>query len=267
MNMKQFSRIAKLSVLYGATALFLIGCSKDDKTYTEDQELSNTELKTILETDDISSVADNVLSELYMDKDNSAKSGKVEECYSAEYSDTGFTATFENCNLNGTDNVNGTLSVVYETSEGSAAFTATYTDFYVGTIKLSGTRSYVVTSNNEEGSISLAITSNMTVIMEDESTIVESGTRTFGLNLGDSFETTTYTIDGNWTLQVNGNTYKVAVGSTLTGNWACSYINEGNMTVEKNGLIVTVDFGDGTCDDMALLTYPNGATEEISLKD
>ncbi|MFH6603862.1 hypothetical protein ACEZ3G_10275 [Maribacter algicola] len=265
--MKQFSRIVKLTVFLSIGSLFIIGCSKDETTYTEGQELSNTELKTILETDDLSSIADNALSELYMNRGNSAKSAKAVECYSAVYSETGFTATFENCNLNGTDNINGTLSVVYETSEGSAAFTATYTDFYVGATKLSGTRSYVVTSNNEQGSISLAITSNMTITMEDESTIAESGTRTFGLHLGDSFETTTYTIEGNWTLETNGNIYKVAIGSALSGNWACAYVNEGTMTVEKNGLVVTVNFGDGTCDDMAQLTYPNGATEDISLKD
>jgi len=26
-----------------------------------------------------------------------------------------------------------------------------------------------------------------------------------------------------------------------------------------------VDFGDGTCDDQAVLTYPNGATQNITL--
>ena len=39
------------------------------------------------------------------------------------------------------------------------------------------------------------------------------------------------------------------------------------MELSKNGLEVNVDFGDGTCDDIALLVYPDGTTEEISLKD
>jgi len=266
MNMNQFNRIAKLMVFFGATALFMVGCSKDEKPYNEDQEISKTELKTILETDDVASVADNALAELYMGKDNSGNSGKVEECYAAEYTETGFTATFENCNLNGTDNVNGTLSVVYETSEGSAAFTATYTDFYVGDIKINGTRSYSINSENE-GSISFTATSSMTVTMADGSEISESGTKTFSFTWGESFETTTFTIEGNWTIEVDSDTYKVAVLSALTGNLGCGYLNKGDMTVEKNGLIVSVDFGDGTCDDVAQLTYPNGATEDISLKD
>lgn len=265
--MKQFNRIAKQLVICSSALLFIASCSKDDKLYNQDEELSQTELKTILKTDDISSVADSALSELYMNKDNSAKSGKAVECYTAVYTESGFTATFENCNLNGTDNVNGTLSVVYETSEGSAAFTATYTDFYVGNIKINGTRSYLLTSNENQNSISFSITSNMNVTMEDASIIAESGTKTFVLNIGDSFETTTYSIDGNWTLEVDGHTYKIAVGSALSGNWACGYINEGSMTVDKNGLMIGVDFGDGSCDDMAQLTYPDGTKEDISLKD
>ena len=39
------------------------------------------------------------------------------------------------------------------------------------------------------------------------------------------------------------------------------------MSLNKNGLNVTVDFGDGTCDDLATLTYPDGTMEEISLKN
>ena len=265
--MKQFSRIARRLIICGVAVLFIASCSKDHKDYTPDETLSQTELKTILETDDVSSVADDALSQLYMNRGNSAKSGKAEECYMAEYTETGFTAIFENCNLNGTDNVNGTLSVVYETSQGAAAFTATYNDFYVGNIKINGTRSYLLTSDEVEGSISLTVTSNMTLTMEDESVVAESGTKTFGFDWGDSFETSIFTITGNWTLEADGDTYKVVVGSTLTGNLGCAYLNKGTMTVDKNGLIIGVDFGDGTCDDMAKLIYPNGVTEDISLKD
>lgn len=39
------------------------------------------------------------------------------------------------------------------------------------------------------------------------------------------------------------------------------------MTVAKNGLSISVDFGDDTCDDIATVIYPNGKVEEISLRD
>ncbi|MGB5554112.1 MAG: hypothetical protein WBM83_05580 [Flavobacteriaceae bacterium] len=259
--MKSIKYIVKQVLMLVTISGVIVSCSTDDEKLNSDEELSKTELKTILETDEIAGVADNVLSQLYMGKNN--PSGKVEECYSATYTDTGFTAVFENCNLNGTQNVNGTLSVQYATEEGSAAFTATYTDFYVGTIKLNGSRGFVLTTDEDEGSISLTIASNMSVQMEDGSIVAESGTKTLVINL----ETAIFSITGNWTLEVDGDTYKVVVGTALSGNVGCDYLNKGSMTVEKNGLIVSVDFGDGTCDDIAQLTYPNGATEELTLKD
>ena len=253
-------------MILGGICLMAIGCSKDEK-YSEDEKLTQVEVKTILETDDAAKVVDNVLSELYVNDGKNAKSAKSNECYIAEYTDTGYTVTFNNCTLNGTDNVNGTLTVVYETSENSAAFTATYNDFYVGNIKINGTRSYIVTGDGEQGSISFSVTSTLEVVLGNGDVIAENGTKTFGLVFGDSLETTTYSISGNWTLQINGQTYKVVVLDVLEGNFSCGYLTTGTMTVDKNGLAVTVNFGDGSCDDMATLTYPNGAVEDITLKD
>lgn len=251
-------------LLLGVVAALAISCNKDNEI-SQEQELTQTELKTILETDDVSRVADNVLADIY--NSNGSPSAKQSDCYSAEYSETGFTATFNNCVLNGSDDVNGTLSVVYSTEEGAAAYIATFTNFYVGDIKINGTRGYEIEGNSEEGSISFTITSNLTIVMEDGSIVAESGTKSFGIDFGDNLETTIYTIGGNWTLQVDGQTYKVVIGSILEGNFSCGYLTNGTMTVDKNGLVVTVGLGDGACDDKVTLTYPNGAIEEISLKD
>ena len=269
-NMNRITRMNRSFILFGIIGLFLASCSEDGKSIGVDEELTQSDLKVILETDDISGIADSVISELYMNNDisaKSAKSAKLSECYEATYSDTGFTATFDNCVLNGTENVNGTLMVVYGIGEESASYTATYTDFYVGSIKISGSRSFVLDSSSEQNSFVFTVTSDMTVVMGDESIVVENGTKTVGFTFGDSLETSIFSIDGNWTLQVDGDTYKVAVGTILEGNLSCGYLTSGQMSVDKNGLMVMVGFGDGSCDDMATITYPNGATEDISLKD
>ncbi len=259
------STLRKLSLI-GILSLVAYSCSKDQGMMNQ-ESLSSTDLKTILESDDISSVADTTLSELYMNNSSTGKSANNNDCYSAEYSDTGFTATFNNCVLNGTDNVNGTVTVVYNLESETASYTATYTNFYVGTIKVNGTRTYILSGNSDENTISFSVTSTMSLEMENGETISESGTKTFSVSFGDSLATSTLTIDGNWTLNVNGNTYNVNVTDTLEGNFSCAYLTTGVMTVDKNGLVVTVNFGDGSCDDFATLLYPNGVEEEISLKD
>ena len=107
-----------------------------------DPELTQAELMTILDADAISGSADSILAELYAS--NNSQSGKSSPgCYEAIYSETGFTVTFNNCVLNGTDNANGTVTVIYGLEPGTASFTATYEDFYVGDVKLNGTRSFI----------------------------------------------------------------------------------------------------------------------------
>mgnify|MGYP000669292342 CR=1 FL=1 len=245
--------------------LFAIYSCSDDSEISEDVTLSQVELKTILETDDVSGAVDTVLSDLYINNSSSGKSAKNNDCYSAEYSDTGYTVTFNNCVLNGSDNVNGTLVVTYNLENDTASYTATYEDFYVGEIKINGTRTYVLSGNSDENSVSFTVTSDMTLVLEDGEMVSENGIKTFAITFGDSLETTTFSIDGNWTLVADGNTYKVNVTSALLGNLSCGYLTNGSMTIDKNGLSIGVNFGDGTCDDKAMVTYPNGVEEEITL--
>ncbi len=252
--------------LMGISLFLAQSCSEDGKP-TAEQELTQTELQTIMETDDISSVADNALAELFANNGagKSAASTKTNDCYVAEYSETGFVATFNNCILNGTDNVNGTVTVTYEVGEESASFTATFVDFYVGTIKINGTRSFVMSGSMETNSFSFTVTSDMSVEFEDGSVISESGTKTFGFTFDQELQTGSFTLTGNWTIEADGNTYAVEIVETLEGSLSCANITSGSMVVTKNGLDIFVDFGNGECDNVATLIYPNGASEDITL--
>ena len=264
------SIIPKIYSLFAiGLGLFLFNsCSEDANNDDIAEVLTQTEVQTILDTDDITGVADNALAELYAADPMSgkmAKTAKSNDCYSAEYTDTGYTATFNNCVLNGTDNVNGTLTVVYEVGEQSAAFTATYEDFYVGTIKINGTRTFSINGNMDQNTISFSVTSNISVEMEDESVLSETGTKTFSFTFGEDLQSSSFSLSGSWTVQADGNTYVVETTSDLQGDLSCEHLTSGSMIISKNGLQVTVDFGDGECDDKATVTYPNGASEEITL--
>lgn len=262
--MKKLSlRILSIAFL-GATLIGFQSCSEDAMP-GEGEELTQAELQTILSTDEIAGAADTALAELFAGSTAKISTAKEGDCYTAEYSETGFVATFNNCVLNGTDNVNGTVTVTYEVGEEASSFTATYQDFYVGTIKLNGTRTYEVLASNEQSSIEFTVVSDMSVEMEDGSVISENGTKTFSITFGDSLETTVFALSGNWTVEADGNTYAVETLEDLQGNASCEHMTTGAMTISKNGLTVTVDFGNGDCDDAATIIYPNGATEEITL--
>ena len=256
--------LKNLSLL--ATVLMLGYSCSDDAEKDNDIVLSQADIEAVLETDEITGGIDVALFELYNEGGSTAKT-RSNECYSAQYTDTGYVATFNNCVLNGSENINGTLTVTYDTDGEQGSFSASYVDFYVGEIKINGTRSYQLSTNSEAGSVSFEVTSSLIVDMADGSTISDEGTRSFTLTFGDSLESTTYSIAGTWAVVYEGNTYNVTVNGPLTSSVNCGYIAAGDMTVSKNGLSVNVDFGDSTCDNVATITYPNGVEEEITLRD
>lgn len=251
-------------VFMGIALLAFQSCSEDAMP-GEGEALSATELEAIMTTDEIAGVADFAIAELYNSNTAKGATAAKDDCYSATYTDTGFEATFNNCVLNGTENVNGTVSVTYVAGGENASFTATYTDFYVGTIKINGTRTYSIIGNTDANSISLTVVSDMSVEMEDGSIISENGTKTLSISFGETLEDITITLGGTWTVEVDEDTYEVEILEDLQANATCEYATSGTMLVSKNGLAVTVDFGNGECDNVATLIYPNGATQEITL--
>lgn len=257
--------VIKVLCLSGAMALGLASCSKDadEQEIAEDAKVTEAELQAVFETEQWTGAADNALTELFQGANGASNKTASNECYQAEYTDTGFIAVFGNCVLNGTENVNGTLVVTYGADPENATFTATYDGFYVGNIEVNGTRTFSLGVGTGENSIAFQITSDMTVTMEDGSVISENGTKTLELSFGENLEDVSISLSGSWTLSMDGNTYGVSIESPLTGGFACEYLVSGIMELSKNGLAVSVDLGDGTCDNLAILTYPNGAQEEL----
>ncbi|MBT8204685.1 MAG: hypothetical protein KJO20_04860, partial [Eudoraea sp.] len=186
--MKKLLQFSKPLFLLFTAGLLITSCSEDQENPIDGAELSQTELRTILETDAVSASADSILADLYAANDS--QSGRnAPDCYEVTYTETGFTAVFNNCVLNGTDNANGTVTVVYSTEPGTASFTATYVDFYVGDVKLNGTRTFTIIGDPNQNAISFSVTSDMTAEFSDDSVITENGSREFTFTFGDSLET------------------------------------------------------------------------------
>lgn len=266
--MQTLFKSATKFVLLSGLALLVFNCNKDDSNpLIDNQQVSSIEVKTILETDDLSSAADNVITELFQNG-QSAKSSRLEDCYVSEFSDTGFTVSFDNCSVEGSENISGSLSVTYTVGAESTSFTATYTDLSVGDYTINGTRSFTVDASSSSENVSFTIVSDMTIELKDGSTIEEMGSKTFGVIIdSENFQNSAVTIDGDWTVKADGNTYTVNISTPLEITFGCDYFGKGIMQLNKNGLKVDVDLGDGTCDDTATVTYPDGTKEEISLKD
>ncbi|TFG76414.1 MAG: hypothetical protein E4H26_04595 [Flavobacteriales bacterium] len=264
--MQNFLNVGKPWFVTITLALLVFSCSKDnDNDSTQDVALTQTEVKTVLKTNDVLSVADGVLTDLFQNG-QAGKSAKAVECYLAEYTDTGFTVTFDNCSIDGSENLNGSLSAEYIMGEMSSSISVTFTELSIGGYILSGTRTYTF-SNEQTSSVEYNVTSEMSVTLPDGTLVSETGTKTIGIVFDELLENASLTIDGEWVVTVDGDTYSVNVTDLLETNIGCEYIAKGVMLLSKNGLQVSVDFGDGTCDNTAVLGYPDGTEEEFTLKD
>jgi hypothetical protein len=268
--MKNVLAIVKNTSMILLIASLAVGCSTDESdkdTMLDTEMLTAQEVQLVLESDQLSGAADQVLSELFLNNGAAGKNNLANDCYVAEYTDTGFSVTFNNCILNGTNNVDGSLVVTYDFDSESASYSVAYTNFYVNEAVLNGTRTILLLSNTAENALSYTVTSDMDLVLADGTNVSENGERVFGFTVGENIEDIAITLSGNWNLNAGSDVYTINVINELQTNVGCAYVAKGLLGLDKNGLAVTIDFGDGTCDDMATITYPNGAKAEVSLRD
>ncbi|MDB2607185.1 hypothetical protein N9Y48_05355 [Zobellia sp.] len=260
-------------VLVGTFSLLAFSCTDDAEDildFEEEQEVTieQTELATIFDSDDVSSAADTTIQEIFNNRD-SAKSAKEDTCYTAEYTETGFTANFDNCTINFREYiVSGAITVVYAGDNDSYDYTVTYDDFMVDGILLNGTREVSFSYEQTDTSIDLIfdVEVDTDIVFENEREISEKGSKQYRF-IYDGSQVVTLEIDGNWDVFADDNTYKVDITSLLEAKSSCDYIGMGVMNLSKNGLAVDVDFGNGSCDNLAEITYPNGAQKTIMLRE
>lgn len=109
-------------------------------------------------------------------------------------------------------------------------------------------------------------TSKLEITTSSGSTIVRNGEFTTDIKgTKEVAELKTYGNSTNTDSSISW-TSTISQNNPLINTTGCQYVTKGtiNYSVE-NKLNYTLDYGDGTCDDKAVLTKPNGSKEEITL--
>ncbi|NND15779.1 MAG: hypothetical protein HKN89_05600 [Eudoraea sp.] len=63
-----------------------------------------------------------------------------------------------------------------------------------------------------------------------------------------------------------GNVFMKETITPLRRELACRFIVSGVLEISRNDATASLDFGDGSCDAVGILTYPDGSSEEIFLR-
>jgi hypothetical protein len=153
-----------------------------------------------------------------------------------------------------------------------SVITVTFIDYYVNGRKLQGTRTITNTGLNPDGNMTWEVqATDMKLTNAEGKWRYWNSTRTremlLGLGTPDDVSDDKYRIngvaDGGFS---DGSTF-VAQIKDLIRESACPWINQGTMDITVNGKDDYVaDFGNGDCDNIVVVTLPNGSRENLLLK-
>lgn len=264
---KSFFKIKVLSIAILA-CLFVVSCSDDDSNNNSSPDITQEDVMKSLEVEKISNFIDDMtLDNISMNRSNAEISSKFtsNDCADFSVTDTGYTLTFTDCTTEDGETISGSINVSVVIENNTVSTTITFDNLTFAGNSVNGSKSTSYSINTADGgSFMYTVTSDLSITLADGTTASEQGTKTYTINgLGNA--DATYTLSGNWTVTLNADTYSLATDPTLEGTLSCGYITTGTLVMTKNTLTASINYGDGTCDNKATVTYPDGTSEEIEL--
>lgn len=270
-------------------ALFFVSCdnedaSQDDSNISNDASLVNTEValeatETVLDNVifysegifGISAIANSIQAK---GPGRNGRSGFFGDCVDITVEETDIAETITivfngSCEDQDGNVITGTITKVVETTDTSRASTVTITDVTVNGFVINGTKSYTFNEANANGNPEMVGSVDISVVTTD-GTVTKVGTRTVEVTAGGdtmSWFDDEKTITGASTYtDVDGSSFIVEITTPLVRPAECRYIASGVKTYTDNDGTTTLDYGDGTCDNVATQTDTDGTVTEVTLR-
>ncbi|WP_456378124.1 hypothetical protein [Lutibacter sp.] len=274
---------SKLVLFFVASSFLFASCENSDSEAVDlSEQISADEAIALVEADDVSDEVNNVIDDFFVEMEVVGKSTDTEKtegilpCLTKTIVITATTKTVtldfgEGCELPNGNVLRGKIIMSYaiDTDVHFLTITHTYEDFYFNDISVKGENTIVRIRSNANGNPQSTITFNTTLTWPDGEFASRRGTkvrewiegydtRTFGDNV--------FLITGNWTATFkNGTVLSANVLEPLRREMACRFIVSGLLELQKNDNVGTLDFGDGSCDNVAIFTNEEGVETEIIL--
>lgn len=171
----------------------------------------------------------------------------------------------------GEDELSGKITFVFERDPDAhqKSISKTFEAFSFNGKTINGTTSIVRVKSNNDGQPQSTKTIDLSLVLEDGTAVTKTGTKVkvFYFNPDAPKHKAKYTLTGNWELVFSdGRSKSVTVTSPLVRAARCKFFVSGTMDVVKSDTAFEVDFGDGSCDRKATLTFADGTTKDIQLK-
>jgi len=280
--------IKKNLKLFGAiisVGLLLTACQKSNADVVSQEaqdQLSTTAVETETEVDNVTDDVSVIVDQTYNNEEFANKSATtpgqryLPDCATITkvVTDTTKDITIDfgdSCVLRNGNTVSGKIIMHYviDKTALTKSVDVSFDNFYNNERKIEGGFTVLKERKNLNGNPQSTNTFNITVTWPDNSTAHKEGTKTRELIEGANTPTwgdDVFEITGNWNFtRKNGSVHVATITTPLRRELACRFIVSGVIALQKNDQAAVLDFGDGTCDDLAMLTK-DGITTEIHLR-
>ena len=285
-NLKQFNLTKVASFFLGALLLVAISCSKEEDSTEElssSEVISSTELKYSDETELISEEVTAIAEDVYASDEISFvskiphRSDFLPDCVTITtvVTDTTKEKTIDfgaGCELPNGNVLSGIINLSYAKDMELATKTLALNleDFTFNGVAIEGSADILRERSNENENPQSTANASFTATWPDGDTASFEGTRTrewiegYGSGFwGDNV----FLITGKRTyVGREGNVFVKEVITPLRREMACRFIVSGVLEITRNDNTASLDFGDGTCDAVGILTQPDGTEKEIFLR-
>ena len=280
-----------LILLFMIGGLIVTSCENNNSEDLEEAlngSLSEEETITLVESDDISDEIDNIIEDFLLEdfdglnKEEASKSiektiGGRPDCVTRTIVENGnmMTVTLdfeENCTLPNGHVLNGQIILTYEKGDdaNTKTITKTFNEFSFNNVTIEGVNVILRTKSNENGNPQSIKTIDVLHTWADGETISKKGTKTREWIQGYQTKTwgdNVFLITGNWTSSFkDGGVCSANIDLALRREMACRFIVSGILRIDKGLISGTLNYGDGSCDNLAVFTDSNGNETERNLR-
>lgn len=155
-------------------------------------------------------------------------------------------------------------------SNPGATRTVTFVDFYIDDAHIEGTKTFTNLGPNAEGNVTFQRTIDGQITFPNGEVATWHAdhliTQIEGNNTPTSLDNV-YEITGNSNgVNRHGKTFSTEIIEPVIRKKSCPWRVAGVVSLTVENKTVTIDYGDGTCDQIATLTDPNGNQHTILIK-
>lgn len=280
----------KLKSLLFLSVIGFVACEKDNTNADDLGLLQGDSISTEAVIEETESVLDDIVmySESAFGVEN--VSSKSSSDKNAEINKHGRSGFFKDCaeiTIEETDNtttktitftgecedrngniITGTITKVKSVLDDSKEKTVTIDDLSINGYVVNGTKTYMYIASNQNGNPEMNGSVDISVETED-GTKTKVGSRTVEITAGgdtDTWQDDEKTITGSFIYtNANEDTFSAEITTALVKPAECRYIVSGIKAYTKNQETTVLDYGDGTCDNIATKTTADGTVTEIRL--